>query len=433
MRRGLAIALVYLGLILVPVADRGRRSCRRSSRRATTSSTTLPQLRARPARSSSQENRRLRQLERGLRHHRQARGAGRASCPARLGDAAGVLSDIGLGVVNSLFAAITILVLSAFMISSGARAGCDAFADRQPPDRARVAQAACYDRIGDAVGNYVAGALLQADDRRRARRGSCCSILGVPYALPLAVDRLPARPRPARRRDARRDHRRRRHAVQRLPGRHDHLGGLVDRLPAGREHGHPAAHPGARGRTCTRSSCSSSVLFGSTLFGVLGALLAIPVAAAIQISIREYVAFRDTPAEDLPPPGVAAARGPTAAAPRPAPSSSSRRRRRPVEQAGHRRDPAAEHEARHGGADHAPASGCCAGACASRSTSATSPRRRSTARPSSARLASIERRISSGVRVVGHQLPRLAGRRIGGSTRPPAPIGSAGREARWSP
>ena len=35
-----------------------------------------------------------------------------------------------------------------------------------------------------------------------------------------------------------------------------------------------------------------SVLFGSTLFGVLGALLAIPVAAAIQISIIEYNRFR---------------------------------------------------------------------------------------------------------------------------------------------
>ncbi len=31
-----------------------------------------------------------------------------------------------------------------------------------------------------------------------------------------------------------------------------------------------------------------SVLFGSALFGVLGALLAIPVAAAIQITYREY-------------------------------------------------------------------------------------------------------------------------------------------------
>ena len=35
-----------------------------------------------------------------------------------------------------------------------------------------------------------------------------------------------------------------------------------------------------------------SVLFGSTLFGVLGALLAIPVAASIQITIREYVTLR---------------------------------------------------------------------------------------------------------------------------------------------
>ena len=35
-----------------------------------------------------------------------------------------------------------------------------------------------------------------------------------------------------------------------------------------------------------------SVLFGSTLFGVLGALLAIPIAAAIEISIVEYSRLR---------------------------------------------------------------------------------------------------------------------------------------------
>jgi predicted PurR-regulated permease PerM len=48
-----------------------------------------------------------------------------------------------------------------------------------------------------------------------------------------------------------------------------------------------------------------SVLFGSTLFGVMGALLAIPVAAAIQITIREYTALRDsrsTAAILAPPP-----------------------------------------------------------------------------------------------------------------------------------
>jgi len=35
-----------------------------------------------------------------------------------------------------------------------------------------------------------------------------------------------------------------------------------------------------------------AVLFGSALFGVLGALLAIPAAATIQILFREYRAFR---------------------------------------------------------------------------------------------------------------------------------------------
>jgi hypothetical protein len=35
-----------------------------------------------------------------------------------------------------------------------------------------------------------------------------------------------------------------------------------------------------------------SVLFGSTLFGVFGALLAIPAAAAIQIIVVEFIQFR---------------------------------------------------------------------------------------------------------------------------------------------
>jgi predicted PurR-regulated permease PerM len=35
-----------------------------------------------------------------------------------------------------------------------------------------------------------------------------------------------------------------------------------------------------------------AVLFGSTLLGVVGALLAIPVAASLQIAGQEYVDFR---------------------------------------------------------------------------------------------------------------------------------------------
>ena len=63
----------------------------------------------------------------------------------------------------------------------------------------------------------------------------------------------------------------------------------------------------------------TSVLFGSTLFGVIGALVAIPVAAAIQISIVEYFRFRQQTRG-----GGRGRRSPPAAAPPPAPT---RRRR----------------------------------------------------------------------------------------------------------
>ena len=57
-----------------------------------------------------------------------------------------------------------------------------------------------------------------------------------------------------------------------------------------------------------------AVLFGGTLLGVLGAIVAIPVAASIQILLREYVDLRtlsikapDPPPPVPPPPGTAPA------------------------------------------------------------------------------------------------------------------------------
>ena len=65
-----------------------------------------------------------------------------------------------------------------------------------------------------------------------------------------------------------------------------------------------------------------SVLFGSTLFGVLGALLAIPVAAAIQITIREFNDLQEHPGGGPAPAGRAARRRSTRRRRRPRPSSS---------------------------------------------------------------------------------------------------------------
>jgi predicted PurR-regulated permease PerM len=43
-----------------------------------------------------------------------------------------------------------------------------------------------------------------------------------------------------------------------------------------------------------------AAIFGGTLLGVVGALLAIPSAAAIQIAVREYLDYRRTYADAGP-------------------------------------------------------------------------------------------------------------------------------------
>ena len=41
--------------------------------------------------------------------------------PSKIGDAAGVVRDLGVGIVNSIFAAVTILILSIFMVGGNRR------------------------------------------------------------------------------------------------------------------------------------------------------------------------------------------------------------------------------------------------------------------------------------------------------------------------
>ncbi len=299
MRRGAAVGLVYAGLVLVPIliisalvppiVTQGNNLAQ-----------SLPEY-ARDLSDFVRGDSRLRQLEADYditgKLEEQA-----SALPAKLGDAAGVLSDIGVGVVNSLFAAITILVLSIFMMSS-ARGWLDAFADRYPPDRARWLKQ-LYDRIRATVGNYVAGALLQATVAG-VLAWIVLMILGVPYALPLAVVVF---------------------LLDLVPLVGATLGAIIvgvvtlfSDFPTDtivwaifsviyQQVENTVIQPRIQARAVAVHPLVVlvSVLFGSTLFGVLGALLAIPVAAAIQITIREVAAFRHTPAEHLPPPGVPA-------------------------------------------------------------------------------------------------------------------------------
>ena len=76
-----------------------------------------------------------------------------------------------------------------------------------------------------------------------------------------------------------------------FPGATIIWGGLGDRLPAGREQDHPAAHSVAR-RRCAAVPRLVAVLFGGTLFGVIGALMAAPAVASAQIVVREILRQR---------------------------------------------------------------------------------------------------------------------------------------------
>ena len=190
--------------------------------------------------------------------------------------------------------AITILVLSVFMLGSG-RGWLDALrASRtRPSTRELAAQRLLRPHRATPSATTSAGALR----RRRSPAcspGSCCSILGVPYAAALAVVIF---------------------LLDLVPLVGATLGAIIvgvvtlfNDFPTDtivwvifsivyqqvENTRHPAAHPGARGqrapvRRARRRCCSAR-----TLFGVLGALLAIPVAAAIQIAIREYCALPHT-------------------------------------------------------------------------------------------------------------------------------------------
>ena len=181
MRRGLAVAVVYLvliltpfaliGLLVPPIVTQGNNLVQN-----------LPEY-AQQVTDFVNENQRLRQLQ--DEYDITGRLEEEASkLPERLGDAAGVLGDIGVGLVNSIFAAVTIIVLSIFMLSSGRRF-MDAWIREYQPEREEWWHR-LFERIGNAIGNYVAGALLQATIAG-VTSWIMLMILGIDYALPLAV------------------------------------------------------------------------------------------------------------------------------------------------------------------------------------------------------------------------------------------------------
>jgi predicted PurR-regulated permease PerM len=232
--------------------------------------------------------------------------------PSRIGDAAGVVRDLGVGIINSIFAAVTILILSVFMVGGGRR-WIKGLLELQPPERAQRLRRA-FERIANAVGNYVGGALLQALMAGVATF-LVLTILGVPFAAPLAV--LVA-------------------LLDLIPLVGATLGAIIvgivtlfNDFPTVtiiwivwaivyQQLENNLVQPQIQRRAVQLEPIVVliSVLFGSALFGILGALLAIPIAASAQIAVREYLAFRREGADDgeePPPPSPAEPAGEGAA------------------------------------------------------------------------------------------------------------------------
>ena len=281
MRRGFAVAIVYLVLILTPFALIAL-LVPPIVTQANNLVQNLPEYADEVTRFVN-ENDRLRQLQDDYDITGRIEEAA-GELPSRLGDAAGVLGDIGVGLVNSIFAAVTILVLSIFMLSSGRRF-MDAWIREYQPDREEWWNR-LFERIGNAIGNYVAGALLQATIAGFTS-WIMLVILGVDFALPLAVIVF---------------------VLDLIPLVGATLGAIVvgivtlfSDFPIDtiiwavfaivyQQVENNIIQPRIQARAVQLDPLIVlvSVLFGSALAGVLGALLAIPVAAALQITYREY-------------------------------------------------------------------------------------------------------------------------------------------------
>src|SRR5215208_4719703 len=128
MRRGFAIAITYLGLLLVPVLLIAL-IVPPLITEANNFADNVPQY-ADDVTEFVQDNKRLREINEDYDiTSKLEEEAGKL--PSRLGGAAGTLRDIGFGIVNSLFALLTILVMTAFLLGSGRR-WTDAFINSRP-------------------------------------------------------------------------------------------------------------------------------------------------------------------------------------------------------------------------------------------------------------------------------------------------------------
>ena len=233
--------------------------------------------------------------------------------PARLGDAATILGDVGFGIVNSIFAVVTILIMTAFILGGGRR-WIEHGLRYLPEERAQRVERVLQ-RSARAVGSYVAGVLFQASTAGILAY-IVLTILGVPFAAPLAMTIF---------------------FLDLIPMVGATIGAVIvavvtvfNDFPTDTiiwivwaivyqqvENNFVQPQIQKRAVQINPFLVIVSVLFGGTLLGILGAIVAVPVAASIQIAIREYMDERGirprpeaVPREEPPEPPAEAPGGP---------------------------------------------------------------------------------------------------------------------------
>jgi predicted PurR-regulated permease PerM len=285
MPRGLAIFCVYLVLVAVPIGL-GALVVPPLVTEVTQLTEDVPGY-ADDVQKFVNENKRLRKLDRQYditgELQKQAR-----QLPGRIGDAASILGNVGLGLVNSIFALVNILILSVFMLAGGRLWVARALEFRPEAERERLRR--ILEDTASAVGGYVQGALTVAVIAG-VQTFIVLMILGVPFAAPLAV-------------------------VAGLFSLIPLVGATVAAILIGivtlfthfptatiiwaiwavvyQQIENNIIQPQVQKRTVKVAPILVlvAVLFGSTLLGIVGALVAIPLAATIQIVLREWWDWR---------------------------------------------------------------------------------------------------------------------------------------------
>lgn len=283
--RGAAIAVVYVGIVLAPVAI-GAVLIPPAVEQGVKLAKNLPDY-VDDLNQTFKDNERLNELNDKYDLTTKLDDAAN-DLVSNLGSAPSALADIGSTLVSSIFALVTILVMSMFMVSRG-RTWRDAALTYRPPHQAERIRRAT-DHIATAVASYVGGALAQATIAGVAAF-LMLVILGVPSPLPLAVIIL---------------------LLDLIPLVGATLGAVIVGVVTAfvdfptitiiwtifaivyQQFENYVIQPRIQSRAVKLDPfiVVIAAIFGGTLLGIIGALLSIPTAAAIQIALREYMDYR---------------------------------------------------------------------------------------------------------------------------------------------